>query len=298
MTTETNPVQSANAIIAQALADAGVPPRNIQLPAESPQGTPKESESGSTLKSAHKDSNGTPKGEVSGHDTDTAESEDSVQSVSTKPPAAKSAVPVAPQLGKSEIEQLLNQTSAKFQSIIDRKINAIQAQLTGTITALNQFFQAQDATSISGLPESEQVLKRLERLEKGNRMPQIQVQQPIESQSTQFYQQLVNFVDAVGLHVDDKRIDWAPDVSDPKTGFNRFLASIKTALVEDQTKVIQELKASTDKELTKIRKKTGIDRVSTSGPSGAGNPDISKMTPAQKIEYGLQIHEMEIQQGR
>uniref|UniRef100_A0A6M3J6R7 Uncharacterized protein n=2 Tax=viral metagenome TaxID=1070528 RepID=A0A6M3J6R7_9ZZZZ len=283
----TEATQSANAIIAKALEAAGVPPRNIELPKDAgkepthpnpytPEGTPK----------------GEVKGElvVEGAEPSEPESTEPAEPLSTEKPTTV--------LSKVGIEAAINQASSRFQSIMDRKINQLQAQMTGTINALNQFFQAQESADISGLPENEQVLKRLERLEKGGKMPQIQVQQPIEQQSAQFYQQLANFVDTVGLKIDDKRIDWAPDISDPKVGFNRFLASVKNALTEDQTKVIQELKNNGDKEITKLRKKTGVDKVSTSGPSGAGTPDIDKMTPFQKIELGLQVHELEVQQGK
>lgn len=277
--------QSVNAIIAKALEAAGVPPRNIELPAE----TGKETTPDSTSKEGRKNLDGSLKGQVKGEvlepEAEAPETEPS------EPSEPKSVEQVAPQLSKAEIEAAINQASSRFQSIMDRKINQLQAQMTGTINALNQFFQTQETADMSGLPENEQVLRRLERLEKGGKMPQIQVQQPIESQPTQFYQQLANFVDTVGLRIDDKRIDWAPDVSDPQTGFNRFLASIKNALTEDQTKVIQELKKDGDKEIQKIRKKTGVDKVSTSGPSGAGLPDVEKMTPFEKIQYGYKVNE-------
>ena len=272
--------QTANSIIAQALQAAGVSSQNIELPAEAgkepthpnpytPEGAPK----------------GEVKGELSVEDK-TSETEPA------KPPEPKSDEPKAGQpLSKAEIEEAINQASYKFQSIMDRKLNGMQAQLTGTINALNQFFETQDTASLSNLPAEEQVLRRLERLEKGTGQPKIQVQQSIEQQPTQFYQQLVNFVDAVGLRVDDKRIDWAVDVSDPQMGFKRFLGSIKSALVEDQTKVVQELKDNGDKEIQKIRKKTGVDQVSQSGPSGQGLPDLSKMTPMEKIELGFRLNE-------
>ena len=271
--------KSINAIITEALSKAGVAPRDINLPPETGKApthpnpyTPE----------------GAPKGEVMG---ELEVEEEPSEPESTKPAKPESEKKPEQQLSKVEIEAAINQASSRFQSIMDRKINQLQAQLTGTVNALNQFFENQDSASLSGLPQEEQVLKRLERLEKGTGQPKIQIQQPIEQQSTQFYQQLANFVDAVGLKIDDKRIDWAPDVSDPQVGFNRFLGSIKKALVEDQTKVIQELKNDGNKELQKIRKKTGVDKVSQSGPGGAGLPDLSKMTPMQKIEYGFKVQE-------
>ena len=61
--------------------------------------------------------------------------------------------------------------------------------------------------------------------------------------------------------------------------------------MEDQTKVIQELKNDGNRELQKVRKKTGVDKVSQSGPGGAGLLDLSKMTPMEKIEYGFKLQE-------
>jgi len=272
--------QSANTIIAEALAKAGVPQQNIQLPSEVETGE-------STSKGGKPNLDGTLKGQVRGQ---LPEPPLVPPVVTPIPSEVKSGEQPEPPLSKAEIEAAINQASSKFQSIMDTRINRLQLQMQGTVNALNQFFQSQEDSSISGLPADEQVLKRLERLEKPGQ-PRIQIQQPIEQQPVQFYQQLANFVDAVGLKIDDKRIDWAPDVTDPQTGFNRFLASIKKSLVEDQTKVIRELKNDGDKEFQKIRKKAGIDKVSTSGPSGTGLPDVDKMTPFEKIKYGIQVNE-------
>ena len=281
--------KSANAIIAAALEKAGVAPRNVELPAEA-------KPAGDTSKEGKPNLDGTLKGAVMGED---AEPEDSSSEAKSETTTAKAEPAKAEQpLGKADIAAAIDQASSRFQSLLDRKVYQLQQQMTQTITALNQFFQNQENTSLEHLPPEEQVLKRIERLEKGTGKPRIQIEQPIESQATQFYQQLANFVDAVGLKVDDKRIDWAPDISDPKAGFNRFLVSIKAALTEDQTKAIQELKKNGDKELQNIRKKTGVDKVSTSGPSGAGLPNVSKMTPFQKLEYGFQQNELLAQTGQ
>ncbi len=273
-----------NALIVDALIAAGVPSRNIEVSAETVLGEPASKEGRTNL-------DGSPKGQVK-QAQEPEIPEAPVIPVNTEPSKSESAKKPEQPLSKAEIEAALNQATSKFQSIMDRKINQLDAQMKSTINALNQFFQAQETTDISSLPENEQVLKRLERLEKGGQMPRIQIQQPIEQQPTQFYQQLVSFVDTVGLHVDDKRIDWAPDVSDPQVGFNRFLSSIKKALTEDQTKVIQELKNNGDREIQKLRKQTGVDKVSTHGAGGAGLPDLNKMTPFQKIEYALRQQEI------
>jgi len=278
MVTEVDPAQTANTIIAEALAKAGVPQQNIQLlPEALPGGPPKES---------LPNLDGTLKGQVKGQLPEPP----LVPPAVTPPPSeVKPGEQQEPPLSKAEIVAAINEASSRFQGTVDRKINQLQLQMQGTVNAFNQFFQTQEDSSIAGLPADEQILKRLERLEKPGQ-PRIQIQQPIEQQPTQFYQQLANFVDAVGLKIDDKRIDWAPDVTDSRTGFNRFLASIKKSLVEDQTKVIQDLKDNGDKEFQKLRKKAGVDQVSTTGPGGAGLPDLSKMTPMQKIEYGYQVN--------
>lgn len=266
--------ETANSIIAEALGKAGVPSQNIEVPSEEvkqPVG-------------AVPSSDGEPKAVVKGANLEVEEEPETSKDGTPKPDEVK---PELELLSKAETIAAINEASSKFQSMMDGKINQLQYQMTQTTTALNQFFQNQEDTSISSLPAEEQVQARLKRLESPV-APKIQIQaaQPINQQATQYYQQLTNFVDTVGLKIDDKRIDWAPDVTDPKTGYNRFFASIKKALVEDQTKVIQELKNNGDKVLSKIRKKTGVDKVSTSGPSGAGLPDMSKMTPMQKIELG------------
>lgn len=272
--------QVANTIIAQALQNAGVREQSIELPAEAAPGPEKPVPS----------LDGGPKGQVRGAESEGKEAEPA--ETETESSKAKPAEPVAPVLGKADVEAAINQASSKFQGIMDKKISQLQLQMQQTIGALNQFFQTQEDTGIAGLPAEEQVLKRLERLEGGFRQPKIQIQtQPITDQPAQFYQQLVGFVDAVGLRVDDKRLDWAPDTDDPKVGFNRFLTSIKAALVADQTAVIQGLKDKGGKEIQSLRKKTGVDKVSTSGPGGAGAPDVSKMTALEKIDYGFKTQE-------
>lgn len=271
---------SANAIIAQALENAGVPSGNIEVTSE------KVEQTEAAGKAIVPSLDGEVKGTVKGAGLE-VEEETETSETKTPEPAEAEVEPKPELLSKSDTLAAINEASAKFQSMMDGKINQLQFQSKQIIGALNQFFQTQEDTSISGLPAEEQVQARLRRLE-SPAQPKIQIQpdQPIQQQTTQFYQQLVGFVDAVGLKVDDKRIDWAPDTDNAQTGFNRFLGSIKKALVEDQTKVIQELKNNGDKVISKIRKKTGVDKVSTTGPSGAGLPDMSKMNPMQKIELG------------
>jgi len=279
---------SVNSIVAEALAKAGVTPSNIELPPESAQSEPASQERGRPKL------DGTFKGEVKGQELEPTE-EVTPESKAEKPSESESGKKVEQSLAKTDIEALINQASAKFQSIMDRKINQLQSQVQQTVGALNQLLQSQEDSSFAGLPAEEQVLKRIERLEKGGGK-KLQVQPvtaiPIAEQPVQFYQHLADFVDTVGLKIDDKRIDWAADTDDPNVGFNRFLGSIKKSLVEDQTKVIQELKNSGDREIQKIRKKTGTDKVSTSGAGGAGLPNIDKMTPFEKLTYAFQQNEV------
>lgn len=278
MTQEQAQSSDANAIIAQALQDAGVPPADISVPPVTKQGSPVE---GTPVPSPYEELKGETKGQPGTEPVAPAKAPESAK------PVPDVAV-VTPQLSKDEIVTAIAEATSKIQSITDKKINAIQYQMTQTINGLNQFFQSQEETSLAGASPEEQTLKRLDRLEKGS-TPKIQINPNVPvDQGAQFYQQLVNFVDAVGLKPDDKRIDWAPDAQDGQTGFNRFLTSIKSSLLADQTKVIKELRDNGQNELLKLRKKTGVDVVSTTPPGGQGLPDIDKMTSMQKLEYGVQ----------
>ena len=280
-----DPESVANSVIAEALKNIGVPDREIKAETL----TPKPNETAPAPLQKRLD--GQMKGQIKGQLPDEADNE---QEPTEEEKAAEDTneQTKTETLSKAEIAQLVEQASRNFQSIMDRKISALNLQMNQTVNALNQFFQTQDSASLAGLPQEEQVMKRLERLEKGGNMPQIQLQQPVQEQSSQFIQYLANVVDAVGLRIDDKRIDWAADVSDPQLGYTRFTASLKKALVEDQTKAIQEIKNNGDKEISKIRKKTGVDKVSTAGASGAGLPDVGKMTPFEKLTYAFQQEEV------
>ncbi len=270
---------SANAIIAQALQNAGVPERNIEVPSEV------------VVESAPiPNPEGGPKGQVMGEEKVEKPTE-------TKLPESPETVPdetAGQPLGKAEIGALIDQASSKFQGIMDKKINQLNFQMQQTIGALNQFFQAQETPDISGLPESEQIAKRLERLEKPSQ-PRIQIQSAPASDAAvqQLYQYLVDMADVAGLTPDDKRLDWGKDlaVTSAPDIIQRFKVSVKAALLGDQTKAIQELKDNGSKAITKLRKQTGADKVPAGGPSGSGLPDLSKMTAMQKIEYGFQIQE-------
>lgn len=271
--------QSVSQIISEALQKVGVQAKDIQLPPEPTQTPPNVP----TL-------DGQPKGAVFGvlpveEKTPTKEDAEATSD-------AELGEKVVPPITKAEIETLLNNTTSKFQSMIDRKINQLNTNMQNTIGVINQFLQSQDDASIAGLPEDMQIKKRLEKLEKGGKGLQIPTQ-PVDQQPVNYYQNLVNFVDATGLKVDDKRIDWAPDETDPKEGFNRFLGSIKKALVQDQTNALLAIKKEGEKAIQQVRKKTGVDKVSMGGPAGAGTKDIDKMSPFQKLEYAFQMKDQE-----
>jgi len=280
-----NADQVANSIISEALKNAGVPAREINLTPEPPVVPVVKTVEPVNERKTKLD--GSLKGQVKGElmeeqepDKDDVTDPDKVPPTEPKP---------AEQHSKEDIAALIDQASVKFQSIMDRKIFALNTQTQQIASALNQFFESQDNASFNGLPPEEQVLQRIKRLEEGGQRPKIQLQQPVAvnpvAQST--YQLFANLVDSVGLKIDDKRIDWSPELpaSEMQTINNRFAASLKKALVEDQTKIITELKNSGEKEIGKIRKKSGVDRLSTSGAGGAGLPNVDGMTPFQKLEY-------------
>lgn len=273
--------KAVNSIVAEALKNVGVAPRDINIPPEPvPVSEPPDKVSPKTTKL-----DGSLKGQVRGEIPE--EKATPPEAEPTETPGAKAGESESKPLAKADIEALINQASSKFQSIVDKRINSLNTQMQQTVAALNEFLQSQEDAGLAGLPPEEQLARRVTRLEKGGQQPKIQVQQPVEQQSVQFVQYLANFVDAVGLKIDDPRIDWAPDVADPQTGLNRFTASVKKALVEDQTKILEELKNNGDRVLQSVRKKAGVDKVSTSGPGGAGLPDLSKMTPFEKLTYAF-----------
>jgi hypothetical protein len=275
----------ANSVIAEALRNTGVPDREIKAEELTPKPVEKEPTP------SQKRLDGQLKGQVKGQLPDEAETPAPTEEEKLVAEDVNSKTN-SQTVSKEDIAALVEQASRNFQSIMDRKISQLNTQMQGTINALNQFFESQDNANLAGLPQDEQVMKRIERLEKGGQMPRIQMQQPIEQQSVNYVQNLLGFVEAVGLKPDDKRIDWAPDVSDPQIGFKRFSGSLKKALVEDQTRAIQDLKDNGDKEISKLRKKTGVDKVSTLGASGAGLPDVNKMTPFEKLTYAFQQEEV------
>lgn len=277
---------NVNSIVAEALQKAGVRPADISVLPEPGKSVEPSVEPVQPAQPGKPNLDGTLKEQVKGAPLGDREPvvEPKVETPEPLEPGTVEPVEQKP-LTVTEITDIISQASSQFQSIMDKKIFALQTQTQGIINALNQYFESQENAGLSGLPEGEQVQKRLERLEGGTKGPRIQVNQPVEQQPITYYQQMVNFVNTVGMRIDDKRIDWAGDTNDPKVGFDRFLVSIKTALTEDQTKAIKGLKDDGDKEIAKVRKKVGVDRVNTVGPSGKGLPDIEKMTPLEKLTF-------------
>ncbi len=280
----TNENTTADSIVSQALKDAGVPEANINL-------TPTPSQTVAADKAV------VPRldGELKGPTKDTEFSAEIDKIFAAKEPVGPDGKPpegadgdkvVA--LGKEEMSQMLTETLGKFQSLVDRKINQLQQQQTATVNALNSLISTQEQAVLEGLPEDVQLKRRLEKLEKGEGS-QVVTTQPVSQQLPQFYNYLVSFVTAVGLDPADKRIDWAPDEDDPNTGLNKFLTSIKNAVSEDKQKEIGDLKAEATKAVTKLAKRLGVDKIPTSPPSGDGLPDMSKLSPMEKIELGLKI---------
>lgn len=267
-----------NAIIAQALEKAGVPEQNINIPAAE----------AAPVVPQPIGQNGLPLPPTMGQQEPVIEG---AQPPKVETPGAPPVEPIVPALSKADIETAITKATGNLQSLLDRKINAINTQMTNTIGALNQFFAAQEETSITGLPADEQVTRRLDRLEKPA-APKIHIAQPAPEQPGQDpTAQLKEILAATGIAETDKRIDWAPEATTFQAGFTRFMASVKLMLLEDQTTAIQELKKNGTKEIAKLRKKTGVDEVSTSGPAGAGVGDTSKLTAMQKIELGYQQQE-------
>ncbi len=282
---------SVDSIIAEALKSAGVPESDITIPPEIVQGEPAQ---------GVPNLDGTPKGQTKGETPlEKLENEEPVDET-PKPSEPKSGESPEQPLSKSDIETIITQATSKLQSLVDRKISGITTSMQQTNAALNQFFQTQEDSAIAGLPENEQLARRLERLEKGGTQAKIQVEttqpQP-DAVAQQLYQYLIDMTDIAGLKKEDKRLDWAGDLAVGQTTeiVSRFKTSVKSALAEDQEKSIKDLKSDSDKVIAGVRKKTGVDKVSTSGPSGNGLPDLSKLTPMQKIELGIKIQEEQTQ---
>lgn len=265
-------------IIKEALVKAGVRESTIELPTLPP-------------------TDGKPKGAVMG-----ARLEAQIAPIPTdgsKPAPVDTTIPkvaiTEPVLTKSDINAIMEQTLRRFQSITDKRIAQIQVQFQPLTESVNKLIQSQEETQFALLPEEEQYKARIKRLEKQvNQTVQVQPQttvQPSDQAQTQFYQNLVDMVDIAGLQIDDKRIDWAPDAQDFQIGFTRFKTSVKNATLEDQKKATEAVKTEMESEIKKLRKKTGIDKVGSSGASGSGDPDVEKLSPFEKLKLGFQIEQ-------
>jgi len=263
-----------DAIVAQALKEAGVPSRNIPPVAEK-----------ATLPPVPR-VDGKLKGATKGADNlveppeEQAHEETSPSEVAPPEPTDKEQL-----LSKKDIESILDMATRKFQSIVDSRTARLNSQVQAT---LNQFVQGQNEAYISTLPEEEQLKLRNQQLQdRVDKLEQtgLQPAAPIAQQSVPFIQYLANIVDAVGLRIDDKRIDWAPSETTMEAGMSKFISSVKKALGEDRKTEAEKLKNEHEQSIKKLRKTLGVDRVASSSPGGAGSPNLEKMTPVEKMEY-------------
>ena len=192
--------------------------------------------------------------------------------------------PTEKPLTKAEIVQILDEHSRRFQSITDRRVAQLQGQLG---TALQQLQQAQEARALEGMPIEDQLKVRLDRLEKQFGQPAPQ-QQPVIS-----YEDVVEYVQSLGLKPDDPRLDWAAEEDNPNAGLKRLQTSIAKAVKEDNEKAVKASKDEAQKAIAKLRKDLGVDKVPTSGASGAGIPNLDKLSPMEKIDLGFRLKKEE-----
>ena len=252
------------AIVEKALREAGVPPENINL-------TPDEVTPPITFPPRPGVVYQPPKAE---------------EGVEGKKEATPTKVeePTEKPLTKAEIVQILDEHSRRFQSITDRRVAQLQGQLG---TALQQLQQAQEARALEGMPIEDQLKVRMDRMEKQFRQPAPQ-QQPVIS-----YEDVVEYVQSLGLKPDDPRLDWAAEEANPNAGLKRLQTSIAKAVEEDNEKAVKASKNEAQKAIAKLRKDLGVDKVPTSGASGAGMPNLDKLSPLEKIDLGFRMKKEE-----
>ena len=251
------------AIVEKALREAGVPPENINL-------TPDEV----TPPTAFPPRPGVvyqpPKAE---------------EGVGGKKEATPAEVeePTEKPLTKAEIVQILDEHSRRFQSITDRRVAQLQGQLG---TALQQLQQAQEARALENMSPEDQLKVRLDRLER-------QFGQPAPQQQLISYEDVVGYVQSFGLKQGDPRLDWAAEEDNPNAGLKRLQTSIAKAVKEDNEKAVKASKDEAQKAIAKLRKDLGVDKVPTSGASGAGIPNLDKLSPMEKIDLGFRLKKEE-----
>ena len=254
------------AIVEKALREAGVPPENINL-------TPDEVTPPITFPPRPGVVYQPPKAE---------------EGVEGKKEATPTKVeePTEKPLTRAEIVQILDEHSRRFQSITDRRVAQLQGQLG---TALQQLQQAQEARALEGMPIEDQLKVRLDRMEK-----QLgQFGQPAPQQQLLSYEDVVGYVQSFGLKQDDPRLDWAAEEDNPNAGLKRLQTSIAKAVKEDNEKAVKASKDEAQKAIAKLRKDLGVDKVPTSGASGAGIPNLDKLSPMEKIELGFRLKKEE-----
>ena len=191
--------------------------------------------------------------------------------------------PTEKPLTKAEIVQILDEHSRRIQSITDRRVAQLQGQLG---TALQQLQQAQEARALENMSPEDQLKVRLDRLEK-------QFGQPAPQQQLLSYEDVVGYVQSFGLKQDDPRLDWAAEEDNPNAGLKRLQTSIAKAVKEDNEKAVKASKDEAQKAIAKLRKDLGVDKVPTSGASGAGMPNLDKLSPLDKIDLGFKLKKEE-----
>lgn len=290
---------TVNSIVQAALAKAGVPSTNIGK--DDNTGVSKVAQEG---ENAVLPNDRRLDGKLKGSTKDTGLTDESEELDPNAKPA-KNESQSSPNKDKGDKEEKTPSTKeildafdkglSRIQSVYDRRMNQIQQSINGISTIVTSITQKQEESDIASLPADQQLLRRIERLEKGKApgQPQSNVnpQQSIDTQVPQFYQFLVNVADGLGIKIDDSRIDWAPDAADFKTGMGRFMSSLKAIQSEEFRKQASDLKKEADTEIQKVKNKVGYNRVATSGASGAGRPNLSNVSPMQKIRAGLLIDE-------
>jgi hypothetical protein len=214
-------------------------------------------------------------------------------------PAAKpsSTTPQTNQVTLDQINELLAKQARQFQSTTDKSVSSLRKtieSITSKNSALETMLEDMQAEStINALPPEQQMAARLQRMEQKLRNPKpspitaLATTQPspdngdqtpvTASNSPNLKAVLDDYVTAHGLDPNDPKLDWANEPGvDFNTGFTRLKSSIKK-ITERQS---QE-KASAEKT------KAGLHKTGNSGASGSPHSAIDKMTPEQKIEYGM-----------
>lgn len=201
-------------------------------------------------------------------------------------------------LSKADIDAMLTDVSRRFQSTIDRRLAQVEAKTTAVMNSLTQMSAKQEEIELAALPEEERLKKEVQILKErvNNPKPQPSPGQTLGDAASQpnVMTQIAVALDILGIKVDDKRLDWALDTNDYATGMARLQTSIRNIVNADKQDVAKRAKEALDVELAKVRKELKLDKVNHSGPSGSDNVDTSKLSPLEKISYGLRQREAQM----